>query len=346
MLIVRKILLAMMIVFVATVGHAQFTPVQPRASAAAGEAEGGELILYDGSLDKSRFGMRVASWGGGQATEVTDVKFKGSGAIKVEIRGPYEGGRIDLTNGPALPKSNEGAYLVFYTLLKEQQQVAPSAMVVPMEGVAPVGQMGAEVIPGPVATPTPMPGGPQTGEGIQPKKEKKELEHLRVVLFFDKGMGVVEQYPIIVYDTTTDGWSKIGIPFAAFRCSPDAGGNLRRLVICGDAAQTIHIGRVSIVRDTAPIQAEIRRPSTRDEPHNTEIKLGEEVDLKVYAEAGMAALEVTWDFDDRDGISVEAEGLEVTHRYEKRGSYTVTATVSDVAKQKQPVQVQYVVNVK
>ncbi|NCO33825.1 MAG: hypothetical protein AUJ92_12200 [Armatimonadetes bacterium CG2_30_59_28] len=336
--------LIMLLALTATQSHAQFTPAQPAVSAIAAPEKPatGELILYDGSLARSRFVAQAGSWGGGAASEVTEIKFKGPGSLKVDIRGPYEGGRVDFQKGPGLPKSDEGAYLVLYTMLTDQQQTTATGIpgadiptkAMPLGGMAPPGAMEST-----------EPGG-TPGGAFQPGEKKEELEHLRLAIFFDQGMGLVERYPIIVYDETPEGWSTVAIPFAAFTHAPVIDGKLRRIAICGDARQTIHIGRISIVRDTTPMQGEIRRPSTRDERHDTEIKLGQDVDLKLFPEVGMAAIETTWDFDDKDGIGVDAEGLEVVYRYKKRGTYTVTATVADIANQKQTISVQYTVTVK
>jgi len=174
----------MLLALTATQSHAQFTPAQPAVSAIAAPEKPatGELILYDGSLARSRFVAQAGSWGGGAASEVTEIKFKGPGSLKVDIRGPYEGGRVDFQKGPGLPKSDEGAYLVLYTMLTDQQQTTATGIpggdiptkAMPLGGMAPPGAMEST-----------EPGG-TPGGAFQPGEKKEELEHLRLAIFFDQ----------------------------------------------------------------------------------------------------------------------------------------------------------------
>ena len=47
------------------------------------------------------------------------------------------------------------------------------------------------------------------------------------------------------------------------------------------------------------------------------------------ASAGVSPLIYSWDWDDRDGIQVDAEGRSASHMYRRSGDYKVTVTVSD-----------------
>ena len=61
-------------------------------------------------------------------------------------------------------------------------------------------------------------------------------------------------------------------------------------------------------------------------------------DLRVYSgeivkldgsESKGTDLKAYWDFDDRDGVENEAEGISVKHKYKKAGVYIVTLIVED-----------------
>ncbi len=59
------------------------------------------------------------------------------------------------------------------------------------------------------------------------------------------------------------------------------------------------------------------------------LALGDEITLSASGFGGSSILRFTWDFDDKDGIQVDAEGQSVKHKFRKAGNFVVTMTVSD-----------------
>lgn len=341
-------------------GGAVITPVPPPAPPAFGSAQGGELVLYDGELAASPLGLTIASWGAGTCSEVADYHYgKSPKSLKVTTKGLYQGARIDIKQGPALSPGIEGAYLVLQVVMGEAEkapaggggqqavmglpagfETAPGAAMPAAGGAGGMQQPGAGAM-----GPGGFGGVGEAGTDKKDKEKEKHLENLRLMAFYDKGLVVAERYPIIVYGTDADGWDTLAIPFNAFKGKSPVEGNLRRLVVCGDADESLYIGKISVKRDMSPMEAKILRPSTKEEA-DTEILAGQEVDLDIDAEVGLAAIDVTWDFDASDGIGEDAKGESTTHLYPKAGSFTVTAVVKDLANQKSPVVATYIVNVK
>ena len=99
--------------------------------------------------------------------------------------------------------------------------------------------------------------------------------------------------------------------------------------VSGDATSTFYVGDLRVINDTTPIRGE---PNVR----SINLALGEEVTLTAYGEAGSSILRYTWDFDDADGVQVDAEGQSVKRKFRKAGTYNITLTINDFYGLKQP----------
>lgn len=126
------------------------------------------------------------------------------------------------------------------------------------------------------------------------------------------------------------GWRRVAIPLAAFKsASPERGTILKGLQIFADRADIFYVGQIRLVVDTSPI-----RLKATAQP--TSANTGATVTFSAEVDAGNSATSISWDFDESNGLQVEAQGPKVEWFYSRPGSYTVTCTASDLYGNKQP----------
>jgi hypothetical protein len=125
------------------------------------------------------------------------------------------------------------------------------------------------------------------------------------------------------------GWSTVAVPLAAINGFDRTNKVVKSIAFAPDDTATFYIGELRIVNDTTPISGEIS-------PASLNIGSGQEVQLRARGMGGSSILKYSWDFDKADGIQVDAEGQNVTRKFRKSGSYTITLTISDYFGLKKP----------
>src|SRR5206468_1684017 len=98
-------------------------------------------------------------------------------------------------------------------------------------------------------------------------------------------------------------------------------------------------GSIDVITDQTPITGEI------DNVTSLNLALGDEVKLSARGEGGASVLVYDWDFDDSDGIQVDAEGAQVSHKFRKAGKFKVTLTIADQYGLKKPYVTSFPVTV-
>ena len=104
---------------------------------------------------------------------------------------------------------------------------------------------------------------------------------------------------------------------------------ISQIGLAGNTTATFYVGDLRVVDDSTPIRGEA---NTRE----INAALGDEYTLTATGFGGSSILRYTWDFDDKDGIQVDAEGQSITHKFRKAGNYTITVTIQDYFGLKQP----------
>jgi hypothetical protein len=100
----------------------------------------------------------------------------------------------------------------------------------------------------------------------------------------------------------------------------------------------VYVGAIDIMNDLTPIRGGVNADKLN-------LALGDQVKLTAWGDGGASVLLYQWDFDDRDGIQVDSEGLVVTRKFRKAGSFKVTLTVSDLYGLKKPFVTNFPVTV-
>jgi len=152
---------------------------------------------------------------------------------------------------------------------------------------------------------------------------------LRVVLVSDTGKARELAVPISGARLDSEGFAQVHLPFAAFKGEKDGSFALKRLMIFGDAPDTLYIGEISTITDDSKI--------TGNMGGDQSVARGDTVEFTATADGGAATLEYSWDFDDKNGIQEDATGPNATHVYREPGDYVATLTISDVHGVKQPL---------
>jgi hypothetical protein len=156
------------------------------------------------------------------------------------------------------------------------------------------------------------------------------LKRLRVVLVTDKGEMVVQGWPAGHGDLPSGVWARVTIPLSVFKSSSVEPANLLQgLQIFADRADIFYLGQISLLIDSAPL-----RLTASAKP--AKAKVGKKISFKAEVGSGAAAARVLWDFDNRNGIQIDAQGTEVQWIFNGPGTYVVTAIASDVFGTKEP----------
>ena len=299
-------------------------PVAPLKAPSAAPAPG-DVVLYNGT-DAATAGLSIAAWGGGAAEDSTDISFAKGHSLKVTTLDPYQGARITFNTpidlgSPGDDKSR--MFLMTLRLTKADRTFPPPA---------PTDDNG-DGFPGQGGFGGRFRSRPRTVSGVTTLK----TVHLVFTLADGAQADTLRPMP----DADAGGgeqWVNVAVPLAALSFSPDAGSSpLQSVAVAGDDFAVFYLGQIKLIHDAAPITcyAGDRQEVTPRQP----------VTLHGSASGGASALQYVWDFDDKDGISAQAYGPDVTTQYLTSGDYKVTLTVSDVDGLKKPATATTIVHV-
>lgn len=320
-----------------------------------------DRVIYRGDAP-STAGIRLAGWGSGIAVDAPTQGYSGSHSLRVSVDGYYSGGRV-LFNTPldlTPDVTNPNAFLEFVIQFQPAQikSLASRAGTLPgTSGAAGIGGAipgsgnsgfsggfsgaapGAGFGPEAGGFPGGFPGGDPNVPGQQVIPDTRRL---RVILVFEGAQAISHEHPLVTFPTPDGKWVRVAIPFAKFKSTAKLSRYmLKELRIFGDSPDTFFVGEIRTVVDTDPISIE---------PMDEQVvAVGDNVVFTTKAEAGLSALQYSWDFDASDGIQEDAVGTRVAHIY-KRASpenapYKVTVTVTDMAGVKKPERVTTTVEV-
>ena len=304
--------------------------------------------------------IRLRSWGSGLIAETDEAAFEGTSSLRITSRNFFQGGTliyetpVNLT--AAYDDKSNLLRLVYQPLGTVSNSGAggrngsggrpgadgptgggrePGGRGTPRPGGAPLGGlMGSQSGPGGRA-PQNGPGGPpglggsmgrggpgQGAMGGAMSSEKPALKNVRFVVTTTDNLRSEAYIPVATSISAQDGWRQVGIPLRAIRGFERTNKTIKEITVASDSTSAFYLGDLRVVSDPTPIRAE---PSVR----SLNVALNDIATLSAQGEGGSSVLRYTWDFDESDGISVDAEGASVTHKFRKPGTFTVTVTVQD-----------------
>lgn len=172
-------------------------------------------------------------------------------------------------------------------------------------------------------------GGPGGPGGAGGSSAPPELKSFRLIVTTSDGKKSEVYVPANTSAATDEGWKTVSIPLQAITGFDRTNKTIQSIAFAGNSTATFYLGDLRVVDDSTPIRGEA---TVRE----LNLALGDEYTFSATGFGGSSILKYTWDFDDKDGIQVDAEGQSVVRKFRKAGNYTVTVTISDFYGLKQP----------
>jgi len=332
------------------------------ATAVSGSALAQNAILYQPSRTAKDQGLSIKAWGSGTISETDETAYQGTNSIRVSTHNFFQGGILNF----ATPIDVTKDYLSKSNLLRVTFKVADSGVISgggpgkgggnrgsglpggrggpggarggpgggfggpgggfggPGGGAGQRGGFGGPGGPGGIGGPGGVPGGLPGGRGGSGAVEAPVLKSFRLIVTTTDGKKSEVYVPADTSTQGENGWKNVAIPLQAISGLDRTNKTIQSIAIGANTIATFYVGDLRVIDDTTPIRGEMV-------PDVTEINLalGDEITLSGTGRGGSSILRYTWDFDDRDGIQVDADGQTVNHKFRKAGTFIVTLTVSD-----------------
>lgn len=307
-------------------------------------------VLYSPGRDIKDQGIRITAWGSGVVSQTDEAAYEGSLSVRVSTRNFFQGGvmTFDRPVDVATAFSDKANLLrLTFKPVEGGNSGGRPGFGGPGSGGPPGGFGGLGGFSGPGGGGPGGggsgfggpgggqrggrgfgglgPGGPGAGGAATPTT----LKTLRFILTTSDGKKSEAYVPVNLNAQGERGWLNVAVPLQAILGLDRTNKQITGFAVSGDATTTFYIGDLRVINDTTPIRGDV---NVRD----LNLALGEEVTFSAYGEGGSSILRYTWDFDDSDGIQVDAEGQTVKRRFRKAGTYTITLTISDFYGLKQP----------
>lgn len=281
--------------------------------------------LYTSTRTINDQSISLTGWGNGLIAEAEEVPYEGTGSLRFSTRNFFQGGIIRFGSAVDLSSAfTNRANLLHFTVN------IPSGGGSAGGGRGPAGGRGLGG-PGGLAG-----GGSQgTGElgglggGPASAQTASALKTVRMVITTTDGLRSEAFLDLSTPVADERGWFSVGIPLQAINGFERTNKAIQSIALAGDAVSTYYVGSIKIINDTTPVFAE---PNVRE----LNLAFGDQVTFAAAGSAGATPVKFQWDFDSRDGITVDVEGQTVVHRFRNPGEFEVTLTAIDIYGLKQP----------
>jgi hypothetical protein len=344
------------------------------ASLAGSAAAQSVSVLYSPARTAKDQGLTLRGWGSGLISETDETAYEGANSLRVSTRNFFQGGTIRFAKPIDLNQEfGEKANLLRLTYKVADGGAVGSGAGPgrggPGEGLsgpgrggapgrgAPGGTSGPGGRPGggpggrpggagpggfpggapgggfPGGAPGGFAGGPQGGLGSPGgggQAATPAIKTLRAIVTTTDGKKSEAYVPVTSTAVNERGWATLAVPLQAITGLDRTNKQIQEIAFSADDTVTFYIGDLRVVSDTTPIRGET------DIKGSLNIGATETRTFRAYGSGGASILRYTWDFDDADGIQVDAEGQTVRRRFRKPGTYTITLTVSDYFGLKEP----------
>lgn len=324
------------------------------ASLAGSAVAQSTAVLYSPVRTAKDQGIALRGWGSGIITETDETAYEGANSLRVSSRNFFQGGVIRFekpvdVNGDFAEKSN---LLRLTYKVVEAGGATGGGRNAPGGGRGGLGAGGSSGggsrgpgggapgggIPGGGFPGGGIPGGGFPGGGIPgaggglggAQAATPALKTLRAIVTTTDGKKSEVYIPVTSTAKNDRGWSTLAVPLQAITGLDRTNKQISEIAFAADDTVTFYVGDLRVVSDTTPLRGETDAKGTLN------IGATETRTFRAYGSGGASVLKYTWDFDDSDGIQIDAEGQTVKRRFRKPGTYTVTLTVSDYFGLKQP----------
>ncbi len=315
-------------------------------------------LIYTPSRTIADQKIKLAPWGSGVVSETEESAYAGTKSIRISSRNYFQGGTLIFGDPVDLNASfgdkNNMLRLAFQSLDAATGSASGGRPGMGGPG-GPGGGLGAGAGLGTGAGPGAGgfgpggpggaggrqggPGGPGAG-GFGPgaggagagSSNQATMKTIRVIITTTDGKRSEAYLPAATSAPAERGWRMAGIPLQAVKGFDKTNKVVKEISFAGDAAAAFYVGDIRIINDATPIRGQIIL-----EPKYSSYSLNSRVTFSGIGQGGSSVLKYTWDFDDSDGIQVDAEGPSVETRFRRAswtpqnptGTFNVTLTISD-----------------
>ncbi len=282
--------------------------------------------------------ISLQGWGSGTIVENDQVAFQGTTSLRVSSRNFFQGGTMTLGDPKDLAKKyDDKANLLQFTFFLEDAGWVYG--VNDRSG----GKFGNESVkhagPGAGGAIQEHSGGGSTEKFEHAVPFKPKIKEVRLIVTTTDDKKSEIYVPIKSSQTMGNEWRRIAVPLQAISGFDRTNKIVKDISISSDTFATIYVGSIGVITDQTPITGSIQNLTSLN------LALGDEVPLTADGDGGTSVLVYSWDFDDRDGIQVDAEGQSVKHKFRKAGKFKVTLTISDLYGLKKPYVTSFPVTV-
>lgn len=308
-------------------------------------------LIYTPSRTIADQKIKLAPWGSGVVSETEEAAYSGSKSIRISSRNYFQGGTlifgdpVDLT--ASFGDKNNMLRLAFQSLDSATGTAGggrPGGGMglgggADLGGAAGAGGGGGRQQGGggrqggpggPGGFGGPGPGG--AGMGAPAGNSEATMRTIRVIITTTDGKRSEAYMPAATSAPAERGWRMAGIPLQAVKGFDKTNKIVKEISFAGDAAAAFYVGDIRVINDATPIRGQIIL-----EPKYSSYSLNSRVTFSGVGQGGSSVLKYTWDFDDSDGIQVDAEGASVETRFRRAswtpqnptGTFNVTLTISD-----------------
>ena len=337
----------------------------------------GTTILYRPGVPLTEQSISIKPWGGGICTETDDTAYEGTKSVRITTRNFYQGGTFTFGKNVDLATSfvdkNNLLRITYKSLDAATGSAGGGAGAVGGAGAGagaaggrpgsggpgglgggPGAAGGGRGGPGAAGGPSGGPSGGQGGPsgGVGSGGTVTPLKSIRMIITTTDGKRSEAILPAATSSSNDRGWKQAGIPLQSIRGFDSTNKIIKSIGFAGDVSTAFYIGDMRVLSDKTPI---------RGEPNFRTLQTFKNAE-NIYSATGYggsSVLKYTWDFDDADGIQVDAEGQAVRYKYRiasddasnpgsvrKDGVFIVTLTISDAYGLKEPYSTQIKVKVR
>lgn len=307
----------------------------------AGASNAQSVSIYSPAKSIKDQSLALRPWGSGTISETDELSFEGVFSLRVSTRNFFQGGAMTFGQ----PVDLSGAFADKNNLLRFAIRVADSSLTLGGGGGG-GGKGGEGGGPGGLNTGGGAGGGGGAGVGGETggqlggggaatrtttlAPEATKLTQLRFIVTTSDGKKSEIYVPIGTGSAANRNWVTVAAPLQAINGFGSTNKSITSISVSGDAISTFYVGDIRIVNDSTPINGEMKPNQERN------LALGDEIEFRGSGFAGSSILKYSWDFDARDGIQADAEGMVIKRRFRSPGEFTVTLTITDTFGLKKP----------
>lgn len=271
-------------------------------------------------------GIELKGWGSGTIAETDGIALEGTLSLRVSSRNHFQGGRLIFGEPRDLaPRfEDKGNLLKVAFFLEDAGWIYGQTAINAQKG----GEKSDIAVKNMVATAGTR--DPRVA-ALAAIPFKPKIKDIRLLITTTDGKKSEAFVPVKTSEPLGEGWRSISVPLQGITGFERTNKTVQEIAISTDTFATVYIGSIQVSTDTTPLWGEIQGAASN-------LAVGDTATFAGYGEGGSSVLLLTWDFDDKDGIQVDAEGPQVKRAFRKPGKYVVTLTVADRYGLKQPVR--------